>query len=49
MGCTFDYFNMIRSLEMKEWYPLILVYIPSEFGGCMPSDHRIKSRDMKEW
>ena len=21
------------------------VCIPTEFGGCMPSDHRIKSRD----
>ena len=27
MGYSFDYFSMIRSLEMKEWYPLILVWI----------------------
>ena len=46
MGCSFDYFSMIRSLEMKEWHPLILVCIPTEFGGCVPSDLWIKSHDM---
>ena len=49
MGCSFDYFSMIRSLEMKEWYPFFLVCIPTEFGGCMPSTHATKSRDMQKW
>ena len=32
--CSFDYFSMIRSNDIKEWYPLILVCDPTKFGGC---------------
>ena len=46
IGCSFDYFSMIRSLEMKQWYSLILVCIPTKSGGCMSSDYGIKSSDM---
>ena len=41
-SCSFDYFSMIKLREMKEWYPPILVYIPT----CLSSDHVITSRDM---
>ena len=37
---------MTRSSEVKEWFPLILVCIPTKFGSCMSSDHVITSRDM---
>ena len=49
LGLQLDYFSMIRSREMKMWYPLILVCIPTKSGGCMPSDHVITSCDMYEW
>ena len=50
-GSTFDYFNMIGSREMKEWYrliwyPFIRVYTPIKFDRCMPSDHVITSCHM---
>ena len=32
--CSFDYFDyVIRSHDMKEWYPLILVCVPVKFSG----------------
>ena len=30
--CNFDYFSVIRSRGMKEWYPVIVVCIPTKFG-----------------
>ena len=39
--CMFDYFSMIKSREIKERYSLILVCIPTKFGGCTPSDQVI--------
>ena len=45
-SCSFDYFRIISSREKKEWYSLILVCIPTKFGGCMSSDHVITTREM---
>ena len=43
-GCSL--ISMIRSRELKEWYPLILACIPNKFVVFISSDHVITSRDM---
>ena len=34
--CSCNYFKVIRSLDIKEWHPLILIYIPTRSSDCSP-------------
>ena len=43
---NFDYFSVMASREMYEWYLLILVCIPTKFGGYMSSDDVIIWHDI---
>ena len=59
-GCRFEHFSVARSRNLKEWYPLILMYILTIFGGCnlfesctikifVLCNHKIRSRGIYEW